>query len=121
MPCVTCGTTLPVERGSMTWCHACGWNLTAPARPDRAETRTARISDAIGRRLGDRLATELLRAPALEPRWTPAKVAAYVIAALVHVTVLALAVGGLALAALAFPNPAALVAAALMLGLALLM
>src|SRR5215218_8507170 len=107
MPCPSCGTPLPVLDGYVTWCHACGWHLTVPPQPDLHETRTTRIADAIGRRLGDRMAAELARAHTLEPRWTPTKIAAYALAGLVHAASLALAVAGVALAVLAWPNVAA--------------
>jgi hypothetical protein len=56
--CPTCGATVPVLEGYVTWCHECGWNVTAPPRPD-------------------------LRAGRLEPRLTPSKLAAYALAAFV--------------------------------------
>jgi Zn-dependent protease with chaperone function len=110
-----------VVEGHVTWCHACGWNLTAPTADDRPETRLSHVYDALGRRAGDRLARELMEAPTLEPRLGPAKAAAYAIAVLVHATTVALLAGGIALLVLGFPNIAATVAGVVLVGLAALM
>jgi len=119
--CPKCGTTVPVHHGYVSWCHECGWNLTAPQPPDQERTRFDRLYAAAGRRFGDRLASELLAADELEPRLTPTRVATYTVALLAHLLTLALAVGAIVLVALTFPNPAAIVAGLIMVGLAYLM
>jgi hypothetical protein len=67
--CPSCGTELPVHEGYLTWCHRCNWNLTAPPR-DTPDGPLHRLYAAAGRRLGERLARELLAARELEPRLT---------------------------------------------------
>jgi Zn-dependent protease with chaperone function len=118
--CPNCGADVPVHFGFLTWCE-CGWNLTSAQRSDESKTRFDRLYAAAGRRLGDRLVSELLTADQLEPRLTPPRIAAYAIAGGVHLFTAALAIGGVVLGVLAFPNPAALVAALIMVGLAWLM
>jgi Zn-dependent protease with chaperone function len=118
--CPRCGADVPVNRGFVTWCE-CGWNLTQGKRTEERQTRFDRLYAAAGRRLGDRLADELLTAESLEPTQTPARIAAYAIALAVHALTLALAVGGVALAVLSFPNIAAILGAVVMVGLAWLM
>ncbi|PWU25337.1 MAG: hypothetical protein C5B48_01850 [Candidatus Rokuibacteriota bacterium] len=118
--CPSCGTELPVQEGYLTWCHACNWNVAAPPR-DAPGGALERLYAAAGRRLGDRLALELLAADELEPKLTAAKAAAYVIAALVYVFEVALIGGSAFLLAIAPTNPAAIIAAVVMLGTAFLM
>ena len=118
--CPNCGTTLPVLDGYMTWCHSCGWNVAAPLHNERAAGRMGRAYQTAGRRLGSQLAQELTEADRLEPRWTPAKVAAFAIAGLFYAGVIAAAVVGAALIALAPTNPAAIVAGVLLIAIALL-
>jgi len=119
--CPQCGATLPVHHGFVTWCDKCNWNVTAPPSVREPRTRFERLYGVAGRRLGNRLANELLAAEQLEPRLTPARFAAYAIAVLTHFTTLVLAVGGTLLVALTFPNPAAIVAGFVLVGLAYLM
>jgi Zn-dependent protease with chaperone function len=119
--CPECGITLPVHQGFVTWCHGCGWNLTAPPTIWQPRTRFDRLYAAAGRRLGNRLAQELLSAQRLQPRLTGARFTAYLIAALTHLTTLVFAVGGILLVVLAFPNPAAIVGGVILVGLAWLM
>ena len=46
--CPDCAVTLPVNHGYLTWCEACGWNLTA--LPERLSTGPlARIYASAGR------------------------------------------------------------------------
>jgi len=119
--CPSCGATLPVLHGYVTWCHECGWNL-APSKPRlRGETRLDRLFERAGRRLGDRLVSELLAAESLEPRLTPARAGAYAVAAIVHLLALAFLVGGVALIVLTFFNVFALVGGLVLVGLAILM
>jgi hypothetical protein len=118
--CPQCRAEVPVHHGFLTWCE-CGWNLTQGQELEVPKTRLGRLYAEAGRRLGDRLAAELLDAESLEPRLTASRIAAYAIAVSVHLFTLALAVGGVALAVIAFPDPFALVAAFIMLALAWLM
>jgi Zn-dependent protease with chaperone function len=69
---------------------------------------------AAGRRAGDRAHRRLAAAGTLAPRLTAALACAFALAALVHLLVAALLLGGLALIWLAFPNPFALLLGGLM-------
>ncbi len=109
-----------MQTGFVDWCDACSWNLSAPEEPE-ATGRLERLYERVGARMGDRLSRELLAADSLEPHLTPANATAYAIAAVVHVLPLVFVVVGVALPVLAFPNPFAFVAAAILLGLAWLM
>ena len=109
-----------MQTGFVDWCDACSWNLSA-SEPDAPSGRIERLYERAGARMGDRLARQLLAADSLEPRLTPAKLAAYAIAAVVHVLPLLFLVVGVALPVLAFPNVAAIVASVILLGLAWLM
>jgi Zn-dependent protease with chaperone function len=91
----------------VTWCGECEWNLGAP--PVEIRDRIDRIALAVARRLDAGVAARLGATTDLSPRWTPAKVTAYVIAIAVHVSVLALLAGGIALLVTGFPNVFAIV------------
>jgi Zn-dependent protease with chaperone function len=107
---------VPAVHGYLTWCE-CGWNLTAADQALPAG-RLERLYAAAGRRVGDRLAAELLSVERLEPRLTPSRLAAYAIAALVFFLAAALVAGAVVLAVVAFPNAAAIFVALLMLAIA---
>ena len=109
---------MPVAAGYVPWCSACGWNLKGGVAGSRRPSRLDRAVERLASTLDERLARELLSAESLAPALTPARLAAYVIAGAVHVTTAALILGAVVLAALTFPNPFALVAAAAMLGFA---
>jgi predicted RNA-binding Zn-ribbon protein involved in translation (DUF1610 family) len=57
-PCPSCGTRIPAQRQYVTWCHECGWNLTAPQR-EASLSFVGRMYSASGRRMGRRLVDEL--------------------------------------------------------------
>src|SRR5580765_550259 len=118
--CPDCGTTMPVAPGYVTWCDACGWNLSAPAVAP-ATGPFARLGARAGRHFGERALARVLERESLEPRPTVGRVAAYALAAVVHLGTLTLLVGGVLLAVLAFPNPFGFFAAGLALLLATIM
>jgi Zn-dependent protease with chaperone function len=119
--CPRCATTLPVLSGYLTWCHECSWNLTAPPVPRRPEGPVDRLAALAGRRLGNRLAEQLIAAGSLEPRLTLVRLTAYTIAVGVDLLTVGFLVGGAALAALTFPNPFAIVLGVVMVATAWLM
>jgi Zn-dependent protease with chaperone function len=94
--CPQCGTTIPVYAGYVTWCHECGWNLQ-PHDPEPPRNLFEAFYASLGRRLGQRLFDELIRTSALKPTLTPAKVAAFGIALLVHGITFGLAILGVLL------------------------
>ncbi len=73
-----------------------------------------------GRRSGERLARRLLTARELEPRWTPARIAAYAIAIAVHLVTLALIAAGVAAIVIDFPNVLGILIGATLAGVGLL-
>jgi Zn-dependent protease with chaperone function len=112
---------VPVLSGYPDWCDRCGWNLKAPTTLEPPAGRFTRLARALGRRSGERLARELLRAPELEPRWTPSRIAAYAIAIAVHLFTLALIAAGVAAIVVDFPNVLGILIGATLLGLGLVM
>ena len=119
--CPECGWQVAVLSGFPDWCDRCGWNLEAPHDPWVGTGRFAKIAELAGRRAGDRMASELASAGRLAPRVSPGKLGAYAIALGVHVLVLVLLVGGLALILATFPNPIALLLGVALAGLGLVM
>src|SRR5688572_28395240 len=119
MECPDCHAPLAVDPRFPSWCE-CGWGLQPPPVRRRG-TLVERASEAAGRRLGERAQRRLAGAPDLRPRLTPALAAAYGIAALVHLLVLAFLVGGLALLVTGFPNPFLLLVGGLMVAAAVFM
>lgn len=100
--CPSCGKTIPVETGYITWCGHCSWNIVAPPAV-QPRTRFDRAYAAAGRRLAERLSAELLRAETLEPKLTPSRLTAYAIAGAIDLVALAFVAAGLFVAVTAFP------------------
>jgi len=117
-PCPKCGTTLPVLRGYPTWCHECGWNVTAP--PDgQPRTRVERLSAAAGQRMGRRLAAEVASVERLKPRLTTDKFLAFCIAAGVHLLTALIFVAGVLSIAFFPTNAVAIVVGAFLIAVAI--
>ena len=102
--CPVCSTELPLLEGYMTWCHNCGWNVLAPEQP-APRTRSDRLYDSLGRRLGDRLAKDLLERDEFEPTLSAARVGAFVNAGAVFLLTLGFVALGATLVVLAYWNP----------------
>ncbi len=119
--CPSCGTTVPVHVGFVTWCHTCSWNVKASEPAYARLSRTERLYEAAGRRLGERMAARLIAAESLEPRMTPATFSAYAIAALAYAIVAAFLLAGVASIVLGFPNVFALIIGALLVGMAVML
>jgi Zn-dependent protease with chaperone function len=111
---------VPTTPGYIAWCDHCDWNLSPPETPP-VPGRAGRLYEAAGRRAGDRLASEVARTEALAPRRTVTRAAAYAVAVGFHGTLAALVVGGIGLAVLAFPNPFAIFAGVVLVGVAVAM
>jgi heat shock protein HtpX len=101
--CPSCGISLPVSPGYLTWCDVCGWNLTAPPERRPARGRIGRAYAAAGARAGRRMARRLQSRESLEPRLTAGQALAYAVAAGVHLLTLAL-VGGAVVLMVLFPR-----------------
>ena len=119
--CPQCGAAIPVNEGFLTWCHVCGWNVSAPPVAHEATGRLARLYDRVGRKLGDRLADQVVEADASRRASSPARIGAYAVATAVHLLSLGLLVGGVALAVLTSFNPFLLVISVIAVGTAILM
>jgi Zn-dependent protease with chaperone function len=105
--CPRCGASIPVVHGLVNWCDACDWNLSAPeSRAPR--TARERLYAKAGRRIGDRVVSRLGEAGSLAPRLTATRLAAYLVASLVHLLTAALALTGLLILVEGFPSPFAL-------------
>jgi heat shock protein HtpX len=85
------------------------------------EGRLGGVYAAIGKRVGDRLSSELMSAERLEPRLTMPRLLAYVIAALVYAWVLVLVAAGTACIVLIWPNPFGILIALIPLSVAFFM
>jgi Zn-dependent protease with chaperone function len=119
MECPDCRAPLTVDPRFPSWCE-CGWGLQPPPVRRRG-TLVERAYEAAGRRAGERSHRRLAAASALRPRLTPALAAAFTIAALVHLLVLAFLVGGVALAWTGVPNPFLVVVGGLLIAAAVFM
>ena len=62
--CPHCGISLPVNKGYVTWCHGCGWNIEPDSENQAAGKGLVRLYEQIGRRLGKRLLDDLILSPA---------------------------------------------------------
>lgn len=91
--CPECGERLPVLRGYVTWCEACGWNLR-PRRPDRQRGLFETISENYGGLLGRSLLVDVLRQGASKPAMRPAQMLSAVLAVWVQILGIALAAAG---------------------------
>jgi Zn-dependent protease with chaperone function len=104
----------------VTWCHQCGWNLKAPDTPP-PKSRLEALYARAGVHLDSRLVAQLAQTDQLSPRLTPARVAAYAIAGVVHILNLGL-VAALALVTLyALHHPWAFVVVLFLLALAVVL
>ena len=101
--CPNCGATIPIEIGYVAWCEHCSWNVVAP-EVRQPKSRFERAYASAGRRLGERLAAELMRADTLQPRLAPARAAAYLIAAGVHLFTLTFVAAGAFTIVSTFPS-----------------
>ena len=115
--CPQCGATIPVHIGYVTWCHECGWNLQ-PHDPEPPRNLYEALYASLGRRLSQGLFDELIRTSSLRPTMTPAKIAAFAIALLVHSITVLLAISGTLLLISSWPNIVFMVYAVILLGIA---
>ncbi len=81
------------------WCEACDWNVDPLAGSEKSTRRRDRLSRAVAARLSDRLFQEVVADADLRPRWDAVRVAAYALAALIHLLTVAIAAAGIFLVA----------------------
>ena len=114
--CPNCGETIPIHAGYSPWCDHCNWNLDpAPSHPP------ANPLDALYRKLGEAstetLFTEAADLKSLRPRLTLTKGVAFALASTVYLIFGVLIVVGLFFLIKGWPNPFAIVAGIICLGM----
>lgn len=108
--CPECGTACPADPRYVTWCDACGWNVTPVVTRSQSET---------ARRIGAWMDASLLAEAETRHVLRRFRIAASAYATVVYGVVLALLAGGVTLVVAAFPNPFALVFGGLLIGVAI--
>jgi Zn-dependent protease with chaperone function len=88
---------MPSDTGFVVWCDRCEWNVDPGGAKDVSARRRDRVSRAMADRLSERLFQEVVRDADLRPHWDVVRLLAYAVAALIHLTTLAVAAGGVAL------------------------
>ncbi len=117
--CPACGSVIHTHEGYLTWCGHCDWNLD-PSPPEEPTGLIEKMRRSLGDRFGRRLLESLIATRTLQPRLTPAMIAAYAISLIVHLVTLAVIVGGVLLMR-AWPSPVAIFLGLLCFGLAYLL
>src|SRR5579871_2606933 len=97
--CPQCGEPLPPGLGFVVWCESCDWNVDPLAGSEKSTRRRDRLSRAVAARLSERLFHEVVADADLRPRWDAVRVAAYALAALIHLLTVAIAAAGIFLIA----------------------
>jgi hypothetical protein len=103
--CPQCSRPIPDVEGFQHWCDHCDWNVASPERLDE-ENFLARQYSRLGESRGRKVLGTLTQGPveALHPRPTSARIAAFIIAAGVHLLSFGIVLSGLAYAAANFPS-----------------
>ena len=101
--CPQCHTTVPVHTGFVSWCNHCKWNVM-PHEMGQPQNAFEALYQRIGSQMGKGLFDRMSRAQDLRPTLTPSKVAAFIVAGLVHSFSLLLFVGGVAIVISAWPH-----------------
>lgn len=112
--CPQCGASMPVERYFSSWCETCNWNVLPHATT--GTSKLASMYQSAGARMTDALYRDLARSRDLNVRLSPSKVAAYLLATIVHLITIGLIIGGVFL--LARGSFLAILAGLVLLGLA---
>lgn len=102
-PCPACQAELPLDPNYVTWCDRCGWNLRPETR-SRPQTPFDALYLKLGQTLSAGMFEEVKRAADLRPRLTPTRLLALMLAALVHLSTLALLALGAALILFTWPH-----------------
>jgi Zn-dependent protease with chaperone function len=120
--CPDCGAAIAaVDPEFVAWCGVCEWNVDPTDRAVRSGP-WRRLRQRVEHRLVMSLFEEVSRVGSQWARQPDmAAVAAYVVAALVHLTTLAVAVFGGWLLVVSWPNPFGIVAGLLLIGVAVQM
>src|SRR2546423_13899997 len=115
--CPRCSSLVPVHSEYVTWCDRCGWNLQ-PYLPNRPRTVFESFYASMGKKLSRNLFDTLAKTDDLKAGWTPAKVLAFAIAALVHAFTLSVVALGSLLIIRGWPHVILLALGVLCLGVA---
>jgi Zn-dependent protease with chaperone function len=85
--CPSCGATLPVIHGYVTWCERCEWNLK-PQEPLEKKSRFGQLYDSmyekIGARSSRKLYEQVVKKASVKPTFKPSVALALAIALVVH-------------------------------------
>lgn len=101
--CPSCGAEIPHYRGHVVWCKACNWNLSTQKdelTPSRMEKLYKQLSTRTSTRLHEKMMalSEVRRSP------TSSRMLVLVAATLVHSITVLVAVFGLAIVIIGYPN-----------------
>ncbi|MEV8374631.1 M48 family metalloprotease [Kribbella sp. NPDC056861] len=91
--CPQCGQQVPQDAQYVTWCDRCDWNVD-PTGPTEQQSAWRR---RLEHRLTDTLYAELQRGAIQRPGWDAARIAAYLLSAVILLLPLAGLLGGIAL------------------------
>ncbi|HYF61924.1 MAG TPA: M48 family metallopeptidase [Herpetosiphonaceae bacterium] len=101
-PCPDCAADVASDPRFVAWCAACGWNVK-PHAPEAAGGLT-RLYAALGRRSSRNLLAGMQSLSQLQPRLTASSLAAWAIAAVVHLVSLVCLAGGVYFLVAHWPN-----------------
>jgi Zn-dependent protease with chaperone function len=113
-PCPQCGASIPSGPGWEMWCEVCEWNLEGPAKPAATKSR----SELRAERRAEQLHQEMMAAASDRGRHSAARWLTFLFAVLVHLPAVALLIAAAAIVTRAGLDPPLLVAAAVLIGLA---
>lgn len=115
--CPRCRASLEGEGEYLRWCPQCNWNAEAE-QPDRPDGWIERRYRVFGKRLGDRLLSGLMMQTGedgLVPRWSMPVILALLLSSVLLLVAPLIAVTGILVLALHWPEPLYLVLGAVML------
>ena len=103
--CPECDARIPVTEGFSKWCPACDWNVN-PSAPDATDTYLAKRYEALGKRHGKHLFSELATASPEElgPRVTVSNAIALAVSTIIHLSSFGFLACGIYLAVAYWPN-----------------
>ena len=94
--CPQCSASIPVHQGYVSWCSSCDWNVNP------VEEEFLSMVDRINRKFGQRYSRQILQSAlnkslSLQPSFGLSRFLAFTLSAIVHLSTLFLAAGGILL------------------------
>src|SRR6185295_4919707 len=89
--CPECQTAIPVVSGYPIWCDQCGWNIH-PYKPDPPRNIFESFYASIGKKHGQALLDQMVKAEAFRPILSLSKLLAFSLAAVIHLLTLVFAI-----------------------------